>query len=62
MEVIEKKVIKVDKVKKDVKEILEMLQKSPENMKFMEKEMIVDAMFVRETRGLKMKEILVYLC
>ena len=54
MEEIDKKAVKVDKVEKDVKEILEMLKKSPLNMKFVEEEIIVYVKFMSETRGLKM--------
>ena len=54
VEEIEKKVEKVDKVEKTVGEILEMLKKSPVNMKFVEEEIVVDIKFMSETRGSKM--------
>ena len=46
--------VKVDKVEKDVKEILEMLKKSPLKLNFVEEEILVDVRFVSETGGLKM--------
>ena len=55
VEEIEKNMVEVDKVKKDVKQTLEMLKKSLVNMKFVE-EVVVDVKFVSQTGGLKMIE------
>jgi len=49
VEEIEKEVVKVDKVEKDVKKILKMLTKSVVKMKGVEGEIVVDLKFVSET-------------
>lgn len=46
MELIEKKLEKVDKVEKSVNAVIEMLKKSPINMQFVEEEIIIDAKYV----------------
>ena len=47
-------VVKVDKVEKDVKEILEMLKKSPLKFNFVEEEILDHVRFLSQTGSLKM--------
>ena len=54
VEEIERKLEKVDKVERSVSEIMEMLNKSPVNMKFVEEEMTVDFKFVDASIGTRM--------
>ena len=54
VEEIERKMEKVDKVERSVIEIMEMLKKSPVNMKFVEEEIIVDVKFVDVNNSTRM--------
>ena len=54
VEVIEKKLEKVDKVKKSVIEIMEMLKNNLINMKYVEDEIVIDMKFVDASNEMRM--------